>query len=77
MFLRIAIRTAIREEAERLARLFPPLALNGPPYIGGALMDLSRSRQLLGTWSTTVPREWVERVVRAEVLGVESLERTA
>ncbi|QIA27680.1 DUF1446 domain-containing protein [Thermaerobacter sp. PB12/4term] len=75
VYLRFAIRTRTREEAERLARLFPPLALNGPPYIGGALPGLGRSRQLLGIWSTTVPRGWVEQAVRVEVLGLDALEK--
>ncbi|HEY8488180.1 MAG TPA: acyclic terpene utilization AtuA family protein [Thermaerobacter sp.] len=74
VYLRFVIRTQSREEAERLSRLFPPLALNGPPYIGGALAGLSRSRQLLGIWSTAVPRAWVEQAVRVEVLGVDDLQ---
>ncbi|HEY8414309.1 MAG TPA: acyclic terpene utilization AtuA family protein [Thermaerobacter sp.] len=77
VFLRIAIRTASREEAERLARLFPPLALNGPPFIGGALPGLSRSRQLLGIWSTAIPRQWVEEAVNVEVWTTEQVEQTA
>src|SRR5207244_7107830 len=36
VYLRIAVRCPDKKEAAKLGRLFPPLALSGPPFIGGA-----------------------------------------
>ncbi len=36
VYLRIVVRCADKREAAKLGRLFPPLALSGPPFIGGA-----------------------------------------
>ncbi|MGH9389795.1 MAG: acyclic terpene utilization AtuA family protein, partial [Vicinamibacteria bacterium] len=35
VYLRIAVRTESRQDAERLGRFMPYLGLNGPPFIGG------------------------------------------
>lgn len=71
VYMRIAIRTATREEAERLWRFIPYLGLNGPPFIGGGGGVSTRARELLGTWPTLVPREEVLPNVRVEVREVQ------
>ncbi|BAS29033.1 acyclic terpene utilization AtuA family protein [Limnochorda pilosa] len=71
VFLRMAIRTGRQEDAARFARLFPPLALNGPPFIGG-LGGVARPRQLQGYLTGYVPRELIEPHVQVELLEVGS-----
>lgn len=66
IYLRVAVRTKDRKTAERFGRLFPPLALNGPPFIGG-LSGMFSVRQLLGLWSVLIPREWVEDRIKVSV----------
>ncbi|MBE3554549.1 MAG: DUF1446 domain-containing protein, partial [Thermicanus sp.] len=66
IYLRVAVRTKDRKTAERFGRLFPPLALNGPPFIGG-LSGMFSVRQLLGLWSILIPREWVEGQISVSV----------
>jgi hypothetical protein len=58
-FLRMSIRTRERKVAEGFGRLFPWLALSGPPYMGG-FHGIERARQLLGIWPALVRREPVE-----------------
>src|SRR5579864_873698 len=64
--LRVAARFASEEEASRFPRVAMPLALNGPPFIGGSAGP-SGARALLGVWPTTVPRTQVEPAVSVEV----------
>src|SRR5260221_450060 len=66
VYLRIAVRCTDKKEAAKLGRLFPPLALSGPPFIGGAggMID---PRGLLGIWPTLAPRSIIERYVRVSV----------
>ena len=59
VMLRIAGRFATEAEARRFPRLATPLALNGPPFIGGGITP-QPARALLGVWPTLVPRELVE-----------------
>ena len=47
VYVRIAVRCADKKEAAKLGRLFPPLALSGPPFIGGAA-GMLEPRGLLG-----------------------------
>ena len=58
----VVLRMAARFATEREAKLFPrvatPLALNGPPFIGGGAMPQS-PRALLGVWPTTVARSQI------------------
>jgi hypothetical protein len=68
VYLRMAVRTESRDEALRFERLFPPLALTGPPFIGG-LSGLAPVRELFGLWSALVPRQQVEPRVRVELVG--------
>src|SRR5579883_2792400 len=66
VYLRIAIRCKDRHEAAKLGRLFPPLALSGPPFIGGA-GGMLEPRGLLGIWPTLAPRDIIEEYVRVSV----------
>jgi hypothetical protein len=67
--LRMAIRTRNRREAELFPRLFPPLALSGPPGLGAGSFGDNRARELVCLWSALVPREEIKPVV--EVLEVD------
>jgi len=46
--------------------LFPPLALSGPPFIGGA-GGMMEPRGLLGIWPTLAPRAIIEEYIRVSV----------
>ena len=70
VYLRIAVRCADKREAAKLGRLFPPLALSGPPFIGGA-GGMMEPRGLLGIWPTLAPRAIIEEYVRVSVGGWE------
>jgi hypothetical protein len=65
-YLRIAVRCADKKEAAKLGRLFPPLALSGPPFIGGA-GGMIEPRGLLGIWPTLAPRTVIEEYIRVSV----------
>ncbi|MBJ7593544.1 MAG: DUF1446 domain-containing protein [Candidatus Dormibacteraeota bacterium] len=64
--LRIAGRFATEAEARSFPRLATPLALNGPPFIGGGSTPQA-ARALLGVWPTLVPREHIEDGVEVVV----------
>lgn len=66
VLLRVAARFATEEEAARFPRAAMPLALNGPPFIGGAAAP-SGSRALLGVWPAGVPRDAIENGVQVDV----------
>ena len=66
VYLRIAVRCADKREAAKLGRLFPPLALSGPPFIGGA-GGMLEPRGLLGIWPTLARRDIIEEYVRVSV----------
>lgn len=66
VYLRVAVRCADRQEAARLGRLFPPLALSGPPFIGGA-GGMLEPHGLLGIWPTLAPRALIEEYIRVSV----------
>ncbi len=66
VYLRIAVRCADKKEAAKLGRLFPPLALSGPPFIGGA-GGMIEPRGLLGIWPTLAPRTIIEEYIRVSV----------
>jgi len=73
--LRIAIRTANKRDCEVLAREFPPLLLSGPPT-ASAVAGTPQARELMGLWSTLIPRELIEpfsqvKVAAAAEWGVE------
>lgn len=69
IYLRMAVHTDTKEEATQFGRLFPPLALNGPPFVGG-LANLYHVRQLLGLWSVLIPREEIESRIQTNVQEV-------
>ena len=64
--LRVAARFASEAEAARFPRVAMPLALNGPPFIGGGAGP-GAARALLGVWPSTVARQLVEPHVRVGV----------
>jgi hypothetical protein len=66
--LRVAARFASEQEAARLPRVAMPLALNGPPFIGGGAGPTG-PRALLGVWPTAVARELVEATVDVTTAG--------
>jgi hypothetical protein len=66
VYLRVAVRAQTREEAQKLGRLFPPLALDGPPFIGG-LSGMRPVRELLGLWPTLIDRGLIEPHVEVDV----------
>jgi len=67
--LRIAVRSRDRLEAARMPRLFPPLAVNGPPTASG-WAGTPQPRELIGLWSALVPREEVESRVKIAIREV-------
>ncbi|WP_044748196.1 acyclic terpene utilization AtuA family protein [Bacillus alveayuensis] len=70
IYLRMVVKSGDKKKADSFRRLFPPLALNGPPtmtYIGNI-----PTRQLIGMWSALVPREEVERNVKVTIKEVET-----
>ncbi len=65
IYLRMTVRSSEKKLAESFRRLFPPLALNGPPtmtYIGNI-----PSRQLLGMRSALIKRETVEQYIQISI----------
>jgi hypothetical protein len=66
--LRVAGRFATEAQARQFPRLATPLALNGPPFIGGGSTP-QPARALLGVWPTLIPREHVETGVQVSVDG--------
>jgi len=66
VYLRMAIRTPELSHGDRFNRLFPPLALSGPPFIGG-YGGITPPRELLGIWPTTIRRDLVEPFVSVHV----------
>ncbi|MFN2581641.1 MAG: acyclic terpene utilization AtuA family protein [Candidatus Dormibacteria bacterium] len=68
VLLRLAARFSTEEEASRFPRVAMPLALNGPPFIGGSAGP-GGARALLGVWPSSVPRQLVEDHVTVEVMS--------
>lgn len=58
IYLRLVARGNDKRMLNLIPRLVPPLALNGPPSLGG-LINLA-PRQLLGMWATLVDRTIIE-----------------
>lgn len=69
VWLRMAVRCRDRRVAEAFPRLFPWMALSGPPYMGG-FHGAGAPSQLLGVWPALVPREHVEPQVEVTVTDV-------
>ena len=68
VWLRMAIRTPDKRVAEAFPRLFPWLALSGPPYMGG-FHGMPAASQLIGLWPSLVRRENVQASI--DVAGIE------
>jgi hypothetical protein len=69
VWLRMAVRCADRRMAEMFPRLFPWMALSGPPYMGG-FHGIAPASQLLGLWPTRVQRGRVESAVQVRLTQV-------
>lgn len=68
IYLRIAVKSESKQMANGFFRLFPPLALNGPPTM--SLIGNIPTRQQLGMWSSLVPRELIEAKTNVSIKGV-------
>ena len=66
IWLRMAIRTRDKQHADAFPRLFPWLALSGPPYMGG-FHGMPPASQLLGLWPTLVNRQTIEAYVDVQL----------
>jgi hypothetical protein len=66
IWLRMAIRTRDQKHADAFPRLFPWLALSGPPYMGG-FHGMPPASQLLGLWPTLVNRQAIEAHVDVQL----------
>ena len=64
--LRVAGRFATEAAARAFPRLATPLALNGPPFIGGGSTP-QPARALMGVWPALVPRQLVEKAVAVTI----------
>lgn len=64
--LRMAVRTKNKNDAARLPRYFPSIALNGPPTASGA-GGVTRPRELIALWPALIPREEVESQVKIDM----------
>ncbi|MFZ5538714.1 MAG: acyclic terpene utilization AtuA family protein [Pseudomonadota bacterium] len=69
VWLRMAVRAQDQRVAAAFPRLFPPLALSGPPYLGG-FHGVAPPSQLFGHWPTLVARELIEPQVKVEITVV-------
>jgi hypothetical protein len=69
VYLRMALRSQDKRVADGFGRLFPWLALSGPPFVGGRL-GIQPASELLGIWPTLVRRELIEHAVEVEVTEV-------
>jgi hypothetical protein len=67
VWLRMALRSRDKRAADAFPRMFPWLALSGPPYMGG-FHGIAPASRLLGLWPTLVRREQVEPQVRVELI---------
>jgi hypothetical protein len=69
VYLRMALRTQDKRLADGFGRLFPWLALSGPPFVGGRI-NIQPASELLGIWPTLVRRELIEPSVTVDVMEV-------
>ncbi len=67
VYLRIAVRCADKREAAKLGRLFPPLALSGPPFIGGAGGMIGAARLARHLAHAGSARDIIEEYMRVSV----------
>lgn len=69
VWLRMAVRTRDKRVAEAFPRLFPWLALSGPPYLGG-FHGITPASQLLGLWPTLARRELIESQIDVALIDL-------
>lgn len=69
VYLRMAVRTQDKRVADGFGRLFPWLALSGPPFVGGRYA-MQPASELLGIWPTLATRGLIEAGVRVTVTEV-------
>jgi len=69
VYLRMALRTRDKRVADGFGRLFPWLALSGPPFVGGRI-NMQPASELLGIWPTLARRELIEDGVAVDILEV-------
>ncbi|HBC56026.1 MAG TPA: DUF1446 domain-containing protein [Gammaproteobacteria bacterium] len=58
VYLKMSLRTQDKNSANAFGRLFPPLVLSGPPFVGG-FGGMAPVRQLLGIWPTLIDKSLV------------------
>mgnify|MGYP000929683678 CR=1 FL=1 len=61
--VRVAARTRTREEANKVGREVDGMAVSGVAHTGKRVPHADRVREVIGVWSTLVPREAVRPVV--------------
>jgi hypothetical protein len=69
VWLRMAVRARDKRVAEAFPRLFPWLALSGPPYMGG-FHGIAPASQMLGHWPTLAARALIEPQVKVDLTEV-------
>ena len=76
VYLRVAVRCAEQAHAEALPRLFPTLALSGPPFVAGRFGSQAAT-QLLGIWPCLIAREIIEAQIVVDVETIVPAEKEA
>jgi len=69
VWLRMAVRASDKRVADAFPRLFPWMALSGPPFMGG-FHGIQPASQLLGLWPSQVARDLIEPRVLVELSEV-------
>lgn len=69
IYLRMAIRAQDKRVADGFGRLFPWLALSGPPFVGGRYA-MQPASELLGIWPALAERGLIEERVAVDVMEV-------
>jgi hypothetical protein len=69
VYLRMALRTQDKRVADGFGRMFPWLALSGPPFVGGRI-NIQPASELLGIWPTLVRRELIEPAITVDTMEV-------
>jgi len=62
--VRVAARTSTREEALKVGREIDGMAVSGIAHTGKRVPHQDRVREVIGVWSTLVPREKVQASLR-------------
>lgn len=61
--VRVAARTRTREEAAKVGREVDGMAVSGIAHTGKRVPHQERTREIIGVWSSLVPRESVPATV--------------